>query len=271
MGSTKQTTTLDPITQEFKGLALEAAKDVSGMEYQPYGGERVAGLSDLQSQVLGGYGALTLPSEYGVAGGVMQELATRTPEQTAAQLGQYTQQYTQNVIDPTLALMERERAKAITGDEAALARAGAFGSRGDVYMGERQGEYEALMGQTLGQMQAQGYQSAVARMQAEDAARASAAGQLAGLGGQQLQNQQAILAAQMGAGEAQRQLEQQRLDALYADFIAQQQFPLSQFSALATGAGSVPTATTTTTRDPLGAFGKILAAGGSTAMGIPLA
>ena len=267
MGSTTQTTKLDPITQEFKKLALEAAKGVSGMEFTPYAGERVAGFDPLQQQAMAGYGALSLPSEYGIAGGVMQELATKTPEQRAAQLGQYTQQYTQSVIDPTIAAMQRERAKAITGEEAALARAGAFGSRGDVYMGERQGEYEARMGQTIGQLQAQGYQGAVARMQAEDAARAAAAGQLASLGGQSLGQQMAILQGQMGAGGMQQALEQQRLDVPYMDYQMAQQFPLTQFSALTTGTGQLPYGSTVTTRDPWGTVGKLMGAGADLATG----
>lgn len=266
MGSTTKTTTLDPVTQEFKQLALDAAKNVAGMEYTPYTGERIAGASDLQKTALAGYGALTLPSEYTTASSALTSLATQTPEQRAAQLGQYTQQYTQNVIDPTIAAMQRQRAKDITGEQANIASAGAFGSRRDVYQGERQGEYEALMGKTIGDLQAQGYQSAVARMQAEDAARASAAGQLVGLGGQRLANQQSIYAAQMGAGDFTRQLAQQALDNLYADFLAKQQFPLTQFSTLATGTASMPTGATETTRDPLGTFGRIMTAGASGGM-----
>lgn len=267
MGSSTQKTELDPMTQEFKGLALDAAKRVAGMEFTPYAGERVAGLDPLQQQAMAGYGALSLPSEYGIAGGVMQELATKTPEQRAAQLGQYTQQYTQNVIDPTIAAMQRQRAMEIPGEEAARIRAGAFGARGDVYQGERQGAYEAGMGQTLGQLQAQGYQGAVARMQAEDAARAAAAGQLASLGGQSLGQQMAILQGQMGAGGMQQALEQQRLDVPYMDYQMAQQFPLTQFGALATGTGQLPYGSTVTTRDPWGTAGKIMSAGADLATG----
>lgn len=261
---TKTTNKMDPAQEEFMQVVTGAAKDIYSKPYEAYTGERVAALDPMQQQAIAGYGALTLPSEYGVAGDVMTQLATRTPEERAAQLGEYTQQYTQNVIDPTIAAMERQRAQAVTGDEAALARAGAFGSRGDVYMGERQGAYEAQMGQTLGQLQAQGYQGAVARMQAEDAARASAAGQLAGLGGQQLQNQLGILGAQTAAGEMGRGYQQQMLDVPYQDYLAAQNYPLTQFGVLTGAAGAFPAGIgTETTSGPgyavaaLGSLGKI--------------
>ena len=263
--SETQTASMDPLQQKYmEQFIMPQAEAVKGMEFTPFTGERVAGMTDLQRQAQAGYAGLGVPEQYGQAGSVFSEIAGMTPEQRAADIAQYTQQYTAGVIDPTIAMMERERAKARTGEEAAIAKAGAFGSRGDVLRGEREGEYQARMGQTLGQLQQQGYQQAVARQQAEAAQRLGAAGQLAGLGAQQFQTQLAGLGAQMGAGEAERLIGQQGLDAAYQQYMMEQQFPLTQFSALTGGSAAFPAGIGTTTGsvyDPMGSFGKAAKAG----------
>lgn len=264
---------MDPLQQKYmEQYVMPLAGKIAGSEFTPYTGERVAGMTGLQEQALAGYGALGVPDQFGQAGSVFQEIAGMTPQQRAANIAEYTQQYTSGVIDPTIAAMEQQRAKQRTAEAATRAKAGAFGSRGDVYRGALEGEYQVGMGKTLADLQQQGYQSAVARQQAEQAQRLGAAGQLAGLGATQFQTQLAGLGAQMGAGEAQRLLGQQGLDAAYQAYLAQQQFPLTQFSALTGGASAFPaglgtTTGTTTKRDPMGQFANILGALGSFGQG----
>jgi len=269
--STTQTAkaAMDPLQQKYmEQYVMPLAGKIAGSEFTPYTGERVAGMTGLQEQALAGYGALGVPEQFGQAGSVFQEIAGMTPQQRAANIAEYTQQYTSGVIDPTIAAMEQQRAKQRTAEAATRAKAGAFGSRGDVYRGALEGEYQVGMGKTLADLQQQGYQSAVARQQAEQAQRLGAAGQLAGLGSTQFQTQLAGLGAQMGAGEAQRLLGQQGLDAAYQAYLMQQQFPLTQFSTITGGAASFPagigTTTGTTAKDAglggalmaLGAFGQ---------------
>jgi len=265
---------MDPLQQRYmKQYFMPMAGQIAGMEFTPYTGERVAGMTGLQEQALAGYGALGVPEQFGQAGSVFQEIAGMTPQQRAANIADYTQQYTSGVIDPTIAAMEQQRAKQRTMEAATRAKAGAFGSRGDVYRGALEGEYQVGMGKMLADLQQQGYQSAVARQQAEQAQRLGAAGQLAGLGATQFQTQLAGLGAQMGAGEAERLIGQQGLDAAYQQYLMQQQFPLTQFSALTGGASAFPagigtTTGTTTKRDPMGAAGKLLTGLGSVGMGM---
>ena len=97
-----------------------------------------------------------------------------------------------------------------------------------------------------------------------------AAGALAGQGLQGLQSQQAILAAQTGAGEAQRLIEQQGFDAAYQQTLAQQQYPLTQFGVLTGAASAFPGGygtTTTTERDPFGSAGRLMAGFGAFGQG----
>lgn len=275
MGSSKTTTQvmeMPGFQKEFlTETLLPIAKDIGTSEYEPYTGELVAGMTDMQKQALAGYGGLTLPSEFGEATDVYRQMAQRTPQERQADISAYTQAYTSNVIDPTMAALQRQRAQARVGEEAQAIKAGAFGGdRRSVYEGERQGAFEAQMGQTLGQMQAQGYSQAVQRAAAEDAQRMQAAGLLSGQGLQGLQTQQAILAAQMGAGTAQQQQSQQELDAAYGQYLAEQNYPLTQFGVLTGAASSIPGGygtTTQTTRDPMGALGMGLQAFGGLGMG----
>jgi len=269
--SSTKTSEMDPLQQKYmEQFIMPQAEKIAGMEFTPYTGEMVAGMSDLQKQALQGYGQLGTPAQFGQAGSVFQEVAGMTPEQRAADIAQYTQQYTAGVMEPTVAAMEAQRAKQRTQEAATRAKAGAFGSRGDVYRGALEGEYQVGMGKTLADMQQQGYQQAVARQQSETAQRLGAAGQLAGLGAQQFQTQLAGLGAQMGAGEAQRLIGQQGLDAGYQQYLMQQQFPLTQFSALTGGSASFPAGigtTTGTTYDPMASAGKLLSGFGAFGQG----
>ena len=65
-------------------------------------------------------------------------------------------------------------------------------------------------------------------------------------------------------------LAQQGLDSNFQDFMAAQNFPLTQFGVLTGAAGAVPTGYgSTTTRDPMGTFGNLLAGAGAFGTGFP--
>ena len=146
-------------------------------------------------------------------------------------------------------LISRERANAFNQAQ----RAAQFDITGQQQRAIQQAQFDQQAGMS-------GQQAAL------DAARLRGAG-AAGLGsiaGQQLQSQLAGLGAQTAAGEAQRQLGQAGLDAQFQDFMAAQNFPLTQFGVLTGAAGAVPTGYgTTTTRDPMGTFGNLLAGAGA--------
>jgi len=93
---------------------------------------------------------------------------------------------------------------------------------------------------------------------------------LADTAGSQLSSNIQGLGAQATAGETQRMLAQQGLDSNFQDFMAAQNFPLTQFGVLTGAAGAVPTGYgTTTTRDPMGTFGNLLAGAGAFGTGFP--
>ena len=113
-------------------------------------------------------------------------------------------------------------------------------------------------------------QANMANQQAAIASAGVRAQGAAGLGttaGQKLQSQLAGLGAQMQAGEAERALQQAQLDAQYAEFARQQDFPLTGLNALATAASGIPSGYGTTTQQ-YGGLGPALGAFGSLGMGL---
>jgi hypothetical protein len=277
MGS-KQTTKseMDPLQKEFiTETLIPFAKNIAETPFEEYTGEFVQPFDPLQETAYGGYGALTLPSEIKEAADIYRKFATQTPEERAADINAYTQQYTQNIIDPTMARMERQREERTV--DLAQRRGKAFGNTAfETRAGAELGAYDVGMAETLGNLQTRGYESAVARKTAEDLQQMQAAGLLADTGSTSLSNQLAILGSQMTAGEAARSLGQGELDALYREFELARAYPLTQFGVLSGANAGFPAGigTTTTTTGGLGTMmsglGKGLSAFGSLAFGGPV-
>ena len=254
MGKSSTTTTskMDPLQESYiEEIIRPGADKVAEMEFEKFTGDRVARLTPMQRAAIGGYGALTLPSEIGEATGIYRDVATRTPQERQARLDQI-----QNDMAP---LLNRQFAQQGVGTQAQAIKANAFGDRRDVYEGERQAALDA-----------RAYDLASRALAAEDTSAMRAAGALAGSGLQELQAQRDILGAQMSAGETERALTQADLDAAYNEYLAEMQFPLTQFGVLSGGGQAFPAgigSTTATVRDPMGTFGMGLQALGGLGMG----
>ena len=254
MGKSSTTTTsrMDPLQESYiEDIIRPGAEKVAGMEFEKFTGDRVAGLTPMQQAAISGYGALTLPSEIGEATGIYRGVAARTPEERQLRLAQIQEQQAP--------LLNRRFAQQGVGSEAQAIKAGAFGDRRAVMEGERQAALDA-----------QAYDLASRQLAAEDASAMRAASALAGSGLQGLQAQKDILGAQMAAGETDRALTQAELDAAYNEYLAEMQFPLTQFGVLSGGGQAFPAgigSTTATTRDPMGTFGMGLQALGGLGMG----
>ena len=66
--TTTQTATMDPIQEQFiTEKLLPFADKIVDTPFERYTGDRVADLTPIQRDALGGYGALSLPSEIGEA------------------------------------------------------------------------------------------------------------------------------------------------------------------------------------------------------------
>ena len=250
--TTTQTSTMDPIQEQFiTEKLLPFADEIVDTPFERYTGDRVADLTPIQRDALGGYGALSLPSEIGEATDIYRGIATRTPEQRQERLAQ--------IQDQMAPMLNRQFAQQGVGSEAQAIKANAFGDRRAVMEGERQAALDA-----------RAYDLASRQLGQEDAMAMRSAGALSGSGIQGLKAQQNILGAQMTAGDTERQLQQQQLDADFNQYLAEMQYPLTQFGVL-TGAGQAFPAGIGTTvereRDPMGGFGRVLSGLGSFGMG----
>lgn len=172
--------------------------------------------------------------------GAMTPMQARTPAERTAELS--------SIQDQLAPMLNRKFAQQGVGTEAQAIKAGAFGDRRDVYEGERQAALDAQMYNLSSQELARRDQEAMQRQQ---------------MGLQ-------TLGAQLGAGAAARGVDQLGLDRAYEAYLMEQQFPLTQLSALTGGSASFPAGigtTTGTTRDPMGGFGKLLAGAGAFGQG----
>lgn len=269
MGTKSETTTksMDPRVGAMTDFTTNYAQVLANKRFDPYTGKTVADLTPEERKALSEYSALTLPSEFQEVSDIYRGMATRTPQERQADIDAYTQQYTSNVIDPTITALNRQRAQQKIGEEADIIGANAFGSgRRGVYEGARQGEFEAAIGKTIADLQGQGYQQAVRRADLEDQMKMGAAQALGGQAGQALQAQMGLLGGQLQAAALPRSLEQQELENLYREYIREYEDPFKKFGVVQGAQSVMPQGygtTTTTTRDPMGQFGGLMQGAGS--------
>ena len=291
--------TVIPFAEDFLATPYESytGERVAGMtplQQQAMTGYGALSMGDpLYSQAAGAYGQMAQMETPTTDAAQIGEVGTLAQ----ADIGQYMSPYTEQVIESGLRELGGAQEIALNKQAAQATAARAFG-------GSRQGIAEAETRKNYGQQaadliareranafrqaqqaaqfditgqQQRAIQQAALQQQAGlagqqaalDAARLRGAG-AAGLGsiaGQQLQSQLAGLGAQTAAGEAQRALAQAQLDVPYQDYLAQMQYPLTQFGVLTGASGAVPSVYSTTTRDPMGSFGNLLSGFGAIGQG----
>jgi hypothetical protein len=226
-GTTTTRQELDPdVKAAFMGNLADAQRVAAGL-----GQRQFAGFTPLYEQgeqmalaAAGGPGSQALNQ----AMGVTQGLTGFTPAQIGFDQGmveQYFNPFQQEVVDQTLADIERQRqmASQALGQRATAARAFG-GSRQGVAEGVMAGEFGRTAAQTAANLRQQGFQSALDRAMQQQLVnqqaglagaqfRLGAGQQLAGLG--QARTAADLLAAQtaMGLGGARQQFAQQQMDA----------------------------------------------------------
>lgn len=217
MGSKKTTQTMAlPEFQQgyLEDTVLPFAQQVAETPFQQYGGQFTGPLAA---------GTQQASDLYGQIGGV----GNMTPADYQALTQQNLAGFTTNVIDPTMAAMDRRYAQERVGDEAGVIGSGAFdSSRRAVFEGEREAARDIGMAKTLADLNAQAYGQASGQTM-----------QQLGMGQQALGQSAAGL---MGVGSAQQSLTQADLAAQYQEFMREQNNPLQQLGALTQGAGAIP-------------------------------
>jgi len=218
--TTNTTTPTGPGVDYFANTVNPAASNVASGSFEGYGGAYAPGLSDYSTQAAGMYG------QAGAAGNY-------TPADWNALTQQNMSAYTQNVMDPTLALMDRERQKQMVGEQANIIGSGAFdSSRRGVYEGESSAAYGLGRDKMIADLNRQGYNEAQAatmnQFGAQQGALAQGAAGLAGIGGME----QGLMSAEM-MGQ-------------YGDFLRGYEDPFKRLGSLTGASSAAPVGTVQT-------------------------
>jgi len=272
-----QTTSLDPQYQAAVYGNLARAQGLANTPFQPYSGAQVASFTPTQLQAQNafttigqtGVGNAPLQTAMGLASGAgsyQPQSVTATPL-TGVDLSGYMNPYSQQVIGSTLSDLNRQQQIQDQADASTATKAGAFGgSRSAVLQSLDDDNFARARASTLANLNQSNYAQAqgaaendLQRAQAASLANQSAglqgaslqlnaAGALAGMGGQQLNQALAQAGALSTAGNAQQQNQQAQLDAAYQQWLMGQQYPVQMQQLLNQAVGLVPhTGTTTST------------------------
>lgn len=282
--SGSSTSTLDP---RYAGAVygnLDRTQALANTPFQPYSGQQVAPFTPTQVQA---QNAFTAIGQGGVGSGPLQtgiDLASGTgryqPQQVTAQpltsidLSGYMNPYNRDVLDATLADIERQRQIQAQSNASTATRAGAFGgSRSAVLQSLDDDNFARAAASAAANLNQQGFAQAQAAAQNDlsrqfAAAQANqnaglqaaglnlnAAGSLANMGGLQLNQALQRAGALSTAGDAQQQNQQAQLDAAYQQWQLAQQYPLQMQQLLNQSVQLIPQTGTTKTTGSATNFG----------------
>ena len=257
--TTVQNTNIPDYAQPYVENMLNAAQaqiytpDMTGFNpYTPYSSnptDYVAGFSPLQQQAQSSAANLQMPSQYGAATegaglGTVQALTAQGRYQNQATNPYATQAYMNPYLNAALQpqLAEIGRQYDITGTQemSNATRAGAFGGNREALMAaENQRNKNIAMNQAIGTgynnafNQAQQAQQFGANLGLQGAQTGiQGAGQLAGIGGQQLGAQQGIIGTQAQQGGIEQAQQQNIINQAVQNYATAQQYPYLQLGTL---------------------------------------
>ena len=270
-GKSTQSVSLPAYQEEQARELFQAGKSLAATPFVPYTGARVAGFNPDQLQQFGATrGLFETGMQYDPLTG-LQGLAQQEAPQIGqvgsllgADIGAYQSPYQQQVIDQSMADIQRQADMARTRAQSSAIGAGAFGgSRATLLEGESQRPYIEQQARTAAGLRESGFQQAqraaesdIARQQQmamfapelELRARQQQAGLLGGVG----MEQQARLGQLGQIGQQQQQLQQMGLQAPYEEFQRALAYGPQQFGLLAAGQGVTTPTTTTKQKTGLG-------------------
>jgi hypothetical protein len=278
-GATTQTAEVPDYLQDLYTEASRRGLEAADIPFQPYTGEMVAGFTPDQMQAMQATRGL-----FGQAMGLdprsnLAALARQgTPTVQAASLldtdiARYQDPYTEQVLEPALADIQRRQEMEQQRAQDRAIRAGAFGgSRSALIESEATRPFAEEAAQTIAGLRSAGFGQALSMAERDAARRQQAAinqanlelrarQQQAGLLGGELGEQYRTLGLLSGIGGQQQALEQARLQAQRAEFERELGFPAYQLGLLNTAAGGISPAVIGQRQQKETGLGDILAAG----------
>ena len=231
----------------YKKLAQQAtAVTDPGVQYMPYGGQRLAPLTTEQqaARQLAFQGAQAFQPDLQQSRGLTSlAVSPITGQDINYYMNPFQDAVTRNVLD------EMRRRSDIEGQRTADAavRAGAFGgSRFGVQEAERLRNLRQQQTRTATDLARQNYQQALGAAQSQRAQQLAGGQQFANLAGRQMDLQRQGISGLSQAGLQGQQQLQRGMDIAYQDFLRQQQFPYTQAATLGNLLSGVPAAQMTT-------------------------
>ena len=257
----KQTTQIDPAQQAMYEDLYRRSQGIAAQPFVPYTGKRVAGFSPDQLRAFEATrGMFEAGQQYDPLGTLSQLGQQPTPGLLQADIGAYQSPYQQQVIDQTMADIQRQSDIAQQLAQSRAIKAGAFGgSRSALLETEATRPYIEQKARTSAALRQAGFEQAqraaesdIARQQQmamfapelELKARAQQAGLLGGVGSIQQQR-----LGQLGQiGLQQQRLQQGALDVPYQEFQRALGYAPQQFGLLKQAVFGQPENVTTTDR-----------------------
>jgi len=257
--TTVQNTNIPEYAQPYVENMLNAAQaqiytpDMKGFNpYTPYSNnpqDYVAGFSPLQQQAQSSAANLKMPGQYGAATegaglGTVQGLTAQNRYANQATspsaMNAYMNPYLNAALQPQLAEIGRQYDITGTQEMGNATKSGAFGGNREALMAaENQRNKNIAMNQAIGTgynnafQQAQQAQQFGANLGIQGAqAGIQGAGQLAGIGGQQLGAQQGIIGTQAQQGSLEQQNQQNIINQAVQNYATAQQYPYLQLGTL---------------------------------------
>ena len=189
------------------------------------------------------------------AGGLQQAMQGTQRAMAGPNIGQFMNPYTSMVTGQTLGDLERQRQMAVNTTGAQATQAGAFG-------GSRHGVAEALTNegfarqgaQTFGNLQQQGFNTALGAAQAQQGLQMGGAAQLGQLGQQAFNTGQTISQQQQQQGLMQQGLQQALIDAARGQYAGFTGAPQQALALPLAALGATPNQSTTTQSKNPGLF-----------------
>ena len=278
-GATTQTAEVPDYLQDLYTEASRRGLEAADIPFQPYTGEMVAGLTPDQLQAMeatrGLFGqAMALDPRSALAGLARRETPTVAPASLLdIDIARYQDPYTEQVLEPALADIQRRQDIEQQRAQSRAIRAGAFGgSRSAILESEATRPFAEEAAQTIAGLRSAGFGQALGMAERDAARRQQAAinqanlelrarEQQAGLLGGELGEQYRTLGLLSGIGGQQQALEQARLQAQRAEFERELDFPLRQLGLLSTAAGGISPAVISQRTQKETGLGDILATG----------
>lgn len=237
---------------------LSRALTDQGRRYVPYGGERLAPLT--QEQQLARQAAVQQAGAFGPDLQRSRAFAMRGASPiTAQEIQRFQSPFTQAVLQTTLDELDRRQQIADQRLADQAVRSGAFGgARFGVQQAESQRNLRDVQARTAADINQRAFQQALQQAQAQRQRESQAAGQFGTIAGQQMQLGSQGIQGLLQAGQLGQTQAQAGRDIAFEDFQRQQNFPFEQARFAAGILGGMPQPVTTFTQQPTAGTGQRL-------------